>query len=603
MSPPAALAPSPARPLARSASAVALVLLLTTASAFAQPTGDTLLRAMRDELNRSRGLKVLSLEAPYFVEYTIEDGDSFTVSASLGGLVSVRHDRFRLPQIKVRVGDYKFDSTDYVGSGYHFGTHYDIERFPLEDSYEVLRRFLWLATDSAYKSAVEAIARKRAALKNVAVNQPLDDFSKAEPLQKIMEIPRMPLDEDAWTGRVRELSAIFDAYPALRASGVELTAVRTAQYYMNSEGTEARIPDNLIYLLARAEAQAPDGMLLRDAVFFQSLDFDRMPAEPELRRGIAALAASLAARAGAPKGEDYAGPVLFEGMAGAQLFAEVLGRNLALTRRPVMEPGRNSFVPESELEGRQGARILPEWFDVVDDPTQKEWRGRPLFGSYEVDREGVAPRPLSLVEKGVLKTFLLTRQPEPGFSGSNGRARLPGSFGANGAAMSNLFVRATETAPVPDLKKKLIEMCRQRNKPYGMIVRRMDFPSSASIEEVRSLMRDAEQAGGHPVSAPVLVYKAYPDGREELVRGLRFRGLNARSLKDIVAAGDDNNVFEFLNNQAPLALVGGASYVAESCAIAPSVLIDDVQLHPLEEELPKLPMVPAPDLRAAASHP
>jgi TldD protein len=131
----------------------------------------------------------------------------------------------------------------------------------------------------------------------------------------------------------------------------------------------------------------------------------------------------------------------------------------------------------------------------------------------------------------------------------------------------------------------------------------MDFPSSASLEEVRRLLSNSAQAGGHPVSAPVLVYKVYPDGREELVRGLRFRGLNARSLKDILAAGDDNNVFEFLNNQAPFALIGGANYVAESCAVAPSVLIDDLELHPLEEEPPKLPIVPAPDLRAAASHP
>ncbi len=577
--------------------------LMLFSSALGQPDKDTFPRSMRDELKRSRVLKVLTLEAPYFLEYTIEDGDSFEVAASLGGLVSVRHNRFRIPEIRVRVGDYKFDNTDYAGSGFHFGTHYDIERFPVENSYEVIRRFLWLATDSAYKSAVEAISRKRAALKNVAVNQPLDDFAKAEPLKRISEIRRTPLDEDAWTARVRALSAIFDAYPAVRASGVELNAVETANYYLNSEGTEVRVPDNTIYVLVRAEAQAPDGMLLHDAAVFQSLDFDHLPAEPELRRGILALAASLTARAGAPRGEDYAGPVLFEGTAGAQLFAEVLGKNLALTRRPVIEPGRNRALPVSELEGRQGARILPEWFDVVDDPTQKEWQGRPLFGSYEVDREGVTPGPLTLVEKGVLKTFLLTRQPEQGFAGSNGRARLPGSFGANSAAVSNLFVRATETAPVADLKRKLIDMCRQRNKPYGMIVRRMDFPSSASLGEVRRELSNSGQAESRPVSAPVLVYKVYPDGREELVRGLRFRSLNARSLKDILAAGDDNNVFEFLNNQAPFATIGGANYVAESCAIAPSVLIDDVELHPVEEELPKLPIVPAPDLRAAASHP
>ena len=200
------------------------------------------------------------------------------ISASLGGLVSMRHDRFRLPEIKVRVGDYKFDNTDYAGSGFHFGTHYDIERFPIENSYPVLRRYLWLATDSAYKSAVEAISRKRAALKNVTVSGPLDDFAKAEPLKRVLETPHTNLDQEAWSGRVRALSAIFEAYPALKSSGVELSAVQTAHYYMNSEGTEVRTPDNLIFVLARAEAQAPDGMVLHDAAVFQALNFDRMPA-------------------------------------------------------------------------------------------------------------------------------------------------------------------------------------------------------------------------------------------------------------------------------------------------------------------------------------
>lgn len=123
----------------------------------------------------------------------------------------------------------------------------------------------------------------------------------------------------------------------------------------------------------------------------------------------------------------------------------------------------------------------------------------------------------------------------------------------------------------------------------------MDFPSSASFEEVRRLLAGSAQAGGsRPVSMPVLVYKVYPDGREELVRGLRFRGLNARSFKDVLAAGDDEEVFDFLNNNAPFALMGAGGYVAESCVVAPSVLIDDLELHPVDDELPKLPIVPAP---------
>ena len=102
--------------------------------------------------------------------------------------------------------------------------------------------------------------------------------------------------------------------------------------------------------------------------------------------------------------------------------------------------------------------------------------------------------------------------------------------------------------------------------------------------------------GGRPLSLPLLVYRLYPDGREELIRAVRFRGLNARSLKDILAAGDDSAVFEYLDNPAPFALIGAYGYSTEAAVIAPSILIDDLELHPLEDELPKLPVVPAPTL-------
>jgi len=147
------------------------------------------------------------------------------------------------------------------------------ERFPLENAYGVLRRFLWLETDSAYKSAVEAISRKRAALKNIAEGEQIDDFTKAEPVKKVEEIRHVGIDEEGWAARVRALSAVFAGYPDVKASGVELSATETAHYFVNSEGTEVRIADRLIYLLARAEAQAPDGMVVRNAAIYQSLDF------------------------------------------------------------------------------------------------------------------------------------------------------------------------------------------------------------------------------------------------------------------------------------------------------------------------------------------
>src|SRR6185436_446387 len=173
---------------------------------------------------------------------------------------------------------------------------------------------------------------------------------------------------------------------------------------------------------------------------------------------------------------------------------------------PAGDGGRGGAAQASELDGRIGARVLPDSFEVVDDPTQKEWRGRALFGSYEVDREGVTVKPLRLVEKGVLKGYFLTRQPVRGFEGSNGHARLPGSYGASNAAIGNLFINASDGVPVAELKKKLIELCQTRGKPYGVIVRKMDYPSTATLDEARRLI-SANQGGAKPVSMPVLVYK------------------------------------------------------------------------------------------------
>jgi predicted Zn-dependent protease len=572
-------------------------LLFAFAAAQSQapaPSADPILQAMRDELARAKAMTISNLAGPYFVEYTIDEEENFSVTATLGGLLSRQHQRFRSPSIHVRVGDYKFDNTNFVGAGFGGGSRYDLERFPLEDSYPLLRRYLWLLTDSAYKSAVEALSRKQAALRNLQQSEQLNDFAHAEPVKSVRALKRLAVDEDALSNRVRSLSAIFAGYPEIRTSSVDLEASEGGFHLVNTEGTEVREPESVTFVRVRATAQAADGMSLRDSLAFYAPDAAHLPPDTEMRRGITALAENVTALAKAPKGEDYNGPVLFEGTAGAQVFAEVLGRNLAMVRAPAGGGGRGAASQANELEGRAGARVLPESFNVVDDPTQTEWRGRALFGSYQVDREGVASKPLRLIEKGVLKNYLLTRQPVRGYEGSNGRARLPGSFGAGTATVSNLFVSSNETVPVSELKKKMIELIKTRSKPYGIVVRKMDFPSSASLGEARSMM--SAQQGGRPVSMPILVYKLFADGHEELVRGMRFRGFNARSLKDILAAGDDSTLFEYMENGAPFAIIGGGGFTTEVAVAAPSILIDDLDLHAIDEEMPKLPIVSPPEM-------
>ena len=233
---------------------------------------------------------------------------------------------------------------------------------------------------------------------------------------------------------------------------------------------------------------------------FQWLSDDAQPSETELRHQAEAVVQNVAAIRDAPVADSYTGPVLFEGEAAAQLLAQLLGENLAARRRPVSEPGRALPFQPNEFEGRIGARVLPEWMDVVDDPAQNEWRGRPLFGHYIVDMEGVVPKPVKLVEKGILKDFLLTRQPVKGRAGSNGRARLPGRFGANTASFGNLFVSAGQTVTGAELRKRLLDLSGQRERPFGIVIRKLDFPSSAAVTSCGKL-RGANVAPGARSSA------------------------------------------------------------------------------------------------------
>ena len=186
-----------------------------------------------------------------------------------GGLVSTRRERFRAPEIRVRVGDYKFDNTNYVGSGYPFGPRYN-DRFPLDDLYPAIRRFLWLETDSAYKSALETFSRKRAALRNVAVNGELNDFAHAEPVKLLQPTGREAVDEPAWLARVRVALRAARRHPRSSIRASSSNPSQTRHYYVNSEGAEVRVPESVVFLRARALAQAPDGMTVRDADVFHA---------------------------------------------------------------------------------------------------------------------------------------------------------------------------------------------------------------------------------------------------------------------------------------------------------------------------------------------
>jgi hypothetical protein len=564
------------------------------------PAGETLLQAMRDEMLRTPQLSVVGgKDSPYYVSYTVSDADSLHVNSVLGSTVNAARNEYRAPSIEVRVGSYQSDNTEHVNSGAYTGTRLDGD-WPLDANYSSLRNSFWLTTDRVFKTALESISRKRASQNSTTPDpNPLPDFTPAEAVVSIPKIAFEKIDEPQLTARANHVSAVFKRYPEVLSSFSDLQSMTGATSMLTSEGTMIRYEDGLSWLIVKAEAQASDGMLVHDALSMQALTIRAMAPEAEMIAGATQVGDNVRALANAPAAEPYTGPVLFEPRAAAQLLAQLLGDNLRIPRRPLTGPGQNANILPSELESRLNARVMPAFFDVTDDSTQSMLNGKPLVGFYEFDLEGVRPKPVNIIEKGVMKNFLTTRTPVRNFPVSNGHARLPGNYGARSAAIGNLFVKASESMPIADLKTQMISMIKTLDKPYGILVRKLDYPYAGTPAELQAVAQANAQAGGaaRPVSPPLLVYRVYPDGREELVRGLRFRGLSTRSLRDVMAASRETAVFEFVNTASPLALLGSGGYLAPSSIISPGLLFEELELDIPREQLPKPPTVPPPPMK------
>lgn len=561
---------------------------------------DPILKAMLAEMNRSKSLQLMGL-LPYFIEYSAEDQEQTVVNATLGGVTNARQTRNRMPFVTVRVGSYEMDQTNQLYSNIYSGSRYDNDFLPLDENVELMRQNFWLATDRAYKSAVESMSAKQQILKSINVTEKLlPDNQPVPPFLKIVPGARNKVSLDSWTARTTKLSAVFGEFPDVLASAAEFEGLASISYHLNTEGTMVRNPDYLTTMRIRAVGQAADGSVVRDSASFLSFEDTKMATDAAMQAAARQVGENVKALVAAPIGESYTGPVLFEPTASAQLFGQMLGDNLRNPRRPLAEPGRNVPFQPSELDSKVGSRILPDWFDITDDPTLESHQGHALMGHYLIDTEAVAPKAVKLVEKGVLKEFLRTRQPIKGFQGSTGHARLAGNFGHRTAAIANLFVTASaQTKPLADLKKDLIEMCKQRSKPYGILVRKMDYPSTASVGELQVMFQSMAQSGSttRPVAPLTLVYRVYTDGREELIRNVRLKNVSTRSLRDILSATSEVATYDYVNNNAPFALMGIPGYLAPSTVVAPGVLFDELEIDRIRDDTAKPPVVPPPALK------
>jgi TldD protein len=506
---------------------------------------------MRAELDRSKSqLKMENVPAPYYIEYRVYDVDQYSAEASFGALRADIRLRLRILRVVVRVGDYKQDS--YFGQG--LGT---VDYMPVEDDTQALRHQLWLATDRAYKAAAESLTAKQAQLKQLTVDQPVDDFAYADPVQSIGPLATLEIDPEPWKRMIQDASNLYKGDLAIESFDAGLSFRAVNRYLVNSEGTTVRSGQNLYEMTMATSTQAADGMSLGRSAGFNVANMKDLPSAIDFVARATKLAGRLRELRDVPLAdEEYRGPVLFSGDAASAIFADLIGENV-LGYKP--ELGKNSRTTGA-FAANYKTRVLPDFLSVVDDPTLSSYRGQALLGQYAIDDEGVPAQRVSLIEKGVLVNFVIGREPIRDFPTSNGhgRARIPTS--GPGPSLGNLIVTPSEPLSKEAMKEKLIDLCRQRNLPYGYYV---------------------DTFG--PRFTPRLLYKVWTkDGHEELVRGGAFGDLDLRALRsDLIAAGDDVHVENQMLN-IPHSIV------------APSILFDELEVKRANQNKEKLPEYPAP---------
>jgi predicted Zn-dependent protease len=506
---------------------------------------------MLKELERSKSqLKLEQMAAPYYIDYRVVDMDGYMAEAAFGALRSNLRAHLRFVRVVVRVGDYKQDSFFRQGEGV-------VDSMPLDDDELALRHLLWLATDKAYKAATEALAAKQAQLKQYTVEHPVDDFAHAEPVQFIGPLAKLDVDPAPWLKTLQDASALYTTDPLLESIDSSLEFQTVNRFFVNSEGTVVRSGQAWYQVSFSATTQAADGMQLQRSTTYAVPDSKELPAAQEfLARSTRLLGDLKDLRAAPVADEEYRGPVLFSAAAASVVFADLVGENILGQRPGLGQPARTKGAFGSSYK----SRVLPDFLSVVDDPTLASFDGKPLLGSYEVDDEGVRAMRVPVIENGKLVNYLLGREPILDFPASNGhgRARMP--TGSPGPSLGNMLVSSSEALPQEELKKKLLELCQQRDLPYGYYVESM--------------------TGAH---APRLLYKIWvKDGHEELVRGAVFGDLDARALRnDLIAAGSDPRIQNRVQS-VPHSIV------------TPSILFDELEVKRQNVQKSKLPEYPAP---------
>lgn len=536
---------------------------------------DPIIKAMNKELKRS--IKKLSkLDPPvYFLSYQVDTSDSASVVSILGENAYTYTRRSYSADVDARAGSRTMDNTrklksiDYGQSNPNALVNSAV---PIEKQ---IRNTLWILTEEAATRAQEEYIKVQTnALTSSERVDESDDFSaKLSPVSYYAPIKDTPLLKQSTleniAKRLDKFSAEFKGKDFIITSGASYSVSLRNKYFVNSEGTQTVQGQILGRISYNISSRNKDGMRLERGNSYDFTTLEEIPSDEKILSDIATSIYELETMQNAEAAEPFHGPVILKNKATGVFFHEILGHRVEGHRQKDDDFGQ-TFTNKMDKD------VISPLISVYDNPTMKYFNNIPLRGHYVYDDEGVAAQNVTIIKDGILKGFLMGRSPIKGFSQSNGHGRKQAGYRPV-SRMGVTMVEAAHTVPFEDLKAMLKEEIKKQDKPYGLII---DDISGGFT------MIDTSSPQSFKVM-PLLVYKVYPDDRpDEIIRGADIVGTPLTSFNKIIAAADDYAVFN--------GSCGAESGWIPVSAIAPSVLISELEVEKVQKSYDNLPLLPPP---------
>jgi len=552
---------------------------------------NALLDAVAAEMNRAMtSLRIGKAPGPYHISFKLTEVDVNDVVASLGYATYKKNRHFVTidARVRVRVPDQpEIDNGNFVVPGGETIDGVASFPLPLEATPRIAQRGAWLVTDAAYKEALMQLSAKLDARASSGGGSTTPGWSDAPPIvaEDPILVPKLePLDE--LEKRAAAISATLRDRD-LRDSRVAFTSYLERRWYLSSDGTSATDTRRVSGVLVAEIGQADDGQDVAQYYTRYGHTAADLPKDDALIGAAKSLANTIDALRKAPVLDRYTGPVLFEGEGAADVVRYTLAPHLGGTPLPEGLRPQDAKQFGGALKDKLGLKVLAGNLSIVDDPTADKAAGKPLIGGYKIDDEGVAARKVTVVEKGMLKELLRSRTPSKKGEISNGHARRTAPGGMFHGTATNLILSAKNGLDRKKLVAKLLAGAKSNGLGYGIIVRQMDDAAITGQPEMtrRELLAMFQNTDTDLPPPANLVYKVYPNGKEELVRNAQIGEVPIRAWKDVVAVGKTQSVKNFLaqtDGYIVQKINGAAEGAVPSSGIESAVVTPDLLFKELD---------------------